>query len=826
MFETPSKTINPRPQTMASSLRLTGMLAILGLWLTSTHAAEDPFEMIHILAPAQYNALASFYAASNGSGWSDNAGWLSPDAKEWSGAFVEGFEFASDGNGNPYISKPGYVTHLDRDGVNASGSISPSLSTLTNLQSLFLSDNHFSGTIPSSIGSLSSLTQLGLGNNQLTGQIPPELGNLANLNVLVLADNKLTGRVPQALLSLSSLDLFNVDHNYITLDTEQRTAFEDAGWLPDDYGPQNIPDVEFAAAGPELSQDTLEWSVATGSAATASAATASFTVKNLMPDVGGLVVTAECEDSWITLTAPGTVSPSAVASVELGEQSTSSDTATFTIHLDVELLTLGQTYVGSVKVYYGGGERILPVTLAYFDVVGLLVTPPANVVAEATSAAGAVVTYPAATATGGVGAVSITYSQNSGTLFPIGTTVVTVTAKDAANNTGTATFTVTVRDTIAPVVTPPANQIVEATSAAGAVVIYPAATATDAVGVVSITYSKNSGTLFPIGATVVTVTAKDAANNTATATFTVTAQDTIAPVVTPPANRVAEATSDTGAVVTYPSATATDAVGVVSITYSKNSGTLFPIGATVVTVTATDVANNTATATFTVTVRDTTAPVITLPANRVAEATSDTGAVVTYPAATATDAVGVVSITYSKNSGTLFPIGATVVTVTAKDAANNTATATFTVAVSPPPVPDFASAVTQAGLTGPNAAPDAIPYNDGVANLLKYAFNMSLSGPDFGIMTAGGTHGLPLITLQGSGASRVLRYEFLRRIGSGLLYTPQKTTDLSNPAAWIPLVSTPTITPINAEWERVMCEEPYNTENLTTGFGRLLVNLP
>jgi hypothetical protein len=49
--------------------------------------------------------------------------------------------------------------------------------------------------------------------------------------------------------------------------------------------------------------------------------------------------------------------------------------------------------------------------------------------------------------------------------------------------------------------------------------------------------------------------------------------------------------------------------------------------------------------------------------------------VVTYPAATATDAVGVTSLTYSQNSGTLFPIGVTTVTVTARDAANNIGTA-------------------------------------------------------------------------------------------------------------------------------------------------------
>ncbi len=43
-------------------------------------------------------------------------------------------------------------------------------------------------------------------------------------------------------------------------------------------------------------------------------------------------------------------------------------------------------------------------------------------------------------------------------------------------------------------------------------------------------------------------------------------------------------------------------MGVTSLTYSANSGTLFPAGTTTVTVTAKDAANNTGTATFTVTV--------------------------------------------------------------------------------------------------------------------------------------------------------------------------------------------------------------------------------
>jgi hypothetical protein len=85
---------------------------------------------------------------------------------------------------------------------------------------------------------------------------------------------------------------------------------------------------------------------------------------------------------------------------------------------------------------------------------------------------------------------------------------------------------------------------------------------------------------------------------------------------------------------------------------------------------------------------DTVAPVIADHAQVSAVRTSIAGAVVTYAPATATDNSGAVPvITYSHASGSLFPLGNTLVTITATDANGNAATATFTVSVTrPPPV--------------------------------------------------------------------------------------------------------------------------------------------
>jgi len=112
------------------------------------------------------------------------------------------------------------------------------------------------------------------------------------------------------------------------------------------------------------------------------------------------------------------------------------------------------------------------------------------------------------------------------------------------------------------------------------------------------------------------------------------------------------------------------------------SGSTFPLGTTTVLVTATDSAGNTAEDTFTVTVRDTTAPTITSAGDITAAPTSAAGADVTWPPPLATDLVdGDDAVTCAPASGDAFSLGVTPVTCTANDAAGNTATITFTVTV-------------------------------------------------------------------------------------------------------------------------------------------------
>jgi hypothetical protein len=114
------------------------------------------------------------------------------------------------------------------------------------------------------------------------------------------------------------------------------------------------------------------------------------------------------------------------------------------------------------------------------------------------------------------------------------------------------------------------------------------------------------------------------------------APDTMPPVLTLPAHITAEAASAAGAVVTF-AATATDVIeGPRPVICTPPSGSTFPLGATGVNCSASDTSGNTVTGSFTVTVRDTTPPALSLPGNITAEATGPSGATVTY-GASATD---------------------------------------------------------------------------------------------------------------------------------------------------------------------------------------------
>ncbi|MBN2682781.1 MAG: HYR domain-containing protein, partial [Bacteroidales bacterium] len=213
-----------------------------------------------------------------------------------------------------------------------------------------------------------------------------------------------------------------------------------------------------------------------------------------------------------------------------------------------------------------------------------------------------VVSLTAPTATDNCGTVTVT---NDATL-PIstsGTTVVTWTYNDGNGNTSTQTQNVVISDISAPVAD--VATLADVTAECE-VVSLTAPTATDNCGTVTVT---NDATL-PIstqGTTVVTWTYDDGHGNTSTQTQNVVIADAIVPTITCPNDTVV-----CEPIVSYTAPVGSDNCTVVSTlqTLGLGSGSTFPIGVTTEEYTVTDIAGNTASCSFTITLNE--APIVNL----------------------------------------------------------------------------------------------------------------------------------------------------------------------------------------------------------------------
>ena len=152
-------------------------------------------------------------------------------------------------------------------------------------------------------------------------------------------------------------------------------------------------------------------------------------------------------------------------------------------------------------------------------------THVANVTAEATSSAGAKVSYAAPVIEEDNGrSVDSACSPASGSEFALGTTTVKCTATDpASGETRSVTFATNVVDTTPPLLAGVPSEIdVQAGPRGEASVTYGTPTASDAVdGAVPATCSPASGSTFGAGTTSVTCAAADSRGNSAGASFSV-----------------------------------------------------------------------------------------------------------------------------------------------------------------------------------------------------------------------------------------------------------------------------------------------------------------
>ncbi len=230
----------------------------------------------------------------------------------------------------------------------------------------------------------------------------------------------------------------------------------------------------------------------------------------------------------------------------------------------------------------------------------------------------------------------------SGEVFPVGVTTNVFLVTDAAGNTATCSFTVTVTDNQLPTITCPANIAVNnTTGTCGAMVNYIVGSSDNCPGqIVTQTGGLASGAVFPVGITTNTFIVTDAAGLTANCSFTVTVTDSELPAITCPSNISVNNTAGIcGATVNYIVGSSDNCPGqTVSQTAGLASGAVFPLGVTTNTFRVTDASGNTATCSFTVTVTDNQLPTITYPSNVTVNNTSgQCGAKVCYPSPVVTD---------------------------------------------------------------------------------------------------------------------------------------------------------------------------------------------
>lgn len=136
----------------------------------------------------------------------------------------------------------------------------------------------------------------------------------------------------------------------------------------------------------------------------------------------------------------------------------------------------------------------------------------------------------------------------------------------------------------------------------------------------------------------------------------------------------------------------------------------------------------------------------------------------------------------------------------------------------------FQSWASAHGLAGNSALPNASPAQDGLGNLLKFAFNLNPTRADLRVLESGtGTSGLPRFSIERSGSQQRFRVEFIRRKATELQYTPMITTDLRS---FETMTGSTTVTSIDNTWERVVIRQAVDPAITGKLFGRVAVTLP
>ena len=253
-------------------------------------------------------------------------------------------------------------------------------------------------------------------------------------------------------------------------------------------------------------------------------------------------------------------------------------------------------------------------------------------------------------------------------IFSFGETIVTWTVTDQSGNVSTQTQSVSVVDTIKPILIVPNNIEIEATGIDTTINDLGELIVEDISEMDSI--SNDAPEFFPLGETIVTWTAIDTSGNSASDTQLVTVVDTIVPQIMSPPDTNFEAVDTLENYIELVGEKVFDIVEIASV--ENDAPEFFPLGETIVTWTVTDTSGNSASDTQMIIIEDTLKPKITGPENIILEITDVAGIVVDVGQASVLDQVDE-NPEISNDAPELFQLGNTIVTWTVTDSSDNTA---------------------------------------------------------------------------------------------------------------------------------------------------------
>jgi len=402
--------------------------------------------------------------------------------------------------------------------------------------------------------------------------------------------------------------------------------------------------------------------------------------------------------------------------------------------------------------------------------------------------------------------------------FPLGVTTITYVVTDASNNTATCSFTVTVTDNQAPVISScpsPASSFMSDLGKNYATLSFAAPVATDNCSSATLTWSASGTTTtsgtgnisnvhFSVGNTVVTYQAIDASGNISSCQFTVIVIPNFPPDITCPAS-ISKSTDPGVCAATFNPGNPTLNSGDEPVSYfwtmsgaTSGSGTgfigsqTFNKGTTVINWTASNIAGND-NCTQTVTISDTQAPAILCPSAPSSVCVNGASKYIhsgTGWNATATDNCGSVSsLTYqlsgatlgsgSSLNGTTFNVGNTTVVWTATDPAGNSGVCTFTITVNSPP----ACSIT--GTSWP-VCPSSNNTFNGPAGMVTYSWSISSGSASIG----GAADQQSVSVTSGTGCNTSYVLSLTITDGNGCSSTCTKTVTVQDVTA--PVITCPT----------------------------------